>query len=330
MKSINGVKSTFIAYREWIRRWKTWPVRPWIKAAALYRSGRFEEAEPFYRSGLTTHFQHPARISALLDLSHCLFRSRQFDEAEACLRQAVFAAPQEREAYIRLARLQLWLGFATEAAWTMRTALQRVPADPELIAIFITAVVECGGISYLLKEVREHLGSVHIEADIYPRLEVAKARLDILDGDPVDGRTRLAELSARDKAPLDGVIAFASLLLDEGKVAYARHHLHRALTVSPEHPRVLTLLAKSYLTEGAFFEPDYAVQLATTACQVTAWRGIHEMHVLAQAYAFCGERISALLVASRAKDTGRRLLGCYRDAKNLDQLIERLSTGTQA
>lgn len=317
-------------YREWVRRWHALPVRCWINAAEHYRAGRYEEAEVLYRRGLEKHHRHPARVSALLDLSHCLFRLRKLDEAEKILREAVIAAPTERETYIRLARLQLWLGYATEAAWTMRTGLQRISADPELVSVFVTAVVESGGVSYLVREARDYLSNLHAEPEAYPRLEVAKARFELIAGDSETARVQLAHLAALDRGPFDAVVAFAELLLNEGKIAYARHHLHRALIVSPEHPRVLSLLARSYIEDGVFFEPEFCIQLATKACQATSWRGIHEMHVLAQGYALNEDKVSALLIASKAKDTGRRLLGCYREAKNLDSLIQRLSSGTEA
>jgi predicted Zn-dependent protease len=306
------------------------PVHSWIRAADHYRAGRYDVAERLYRKGLAKHLFHPARISALLDLSHCLFRLRRLDEAEAVLRQAVMAAPKERETYVRLARLQLWSGYATEAAWTMRTCLQQVSPDPELVSIFVTAVVETGGVGYMVREAKEQLSSIHADVEAYPRLEVAKARFECITGAVESGRERLAQLAALDKGPFDAVVAFAELLMDEGKIAYARHHLHRALIVSPEHPKVLTLLARSYVELGAFFEPEFAIQLATKACQMTEWKGIHEMHLLARAYACSGDKVSALLVASKAKDTGRRLLGCYREAKSLDELIQQLSVGTHA
>jgi predicted Zn-dependent protease len=330
MISVLRLRSTFRLYREWISRWHALPVPSWIRGAEHYRAGRYEQAEVLYRRGLEFHHFHPARVSALLDLSHCLFRLRKLTEAEATLRQAVFSAPNERETYVRLARLQLWLGYATEAAWTMRSCLQRLPADPELISIFLTAVVESGGVSYLVREARDHLASLHAEPEAYPRLEVAKARFEMIAGDSEAARVQLAHLAALDRGPFDAVVAFAEVLLNEGKVAYARHHLHRALIVSPEHPRVLALLARTYSEAGAFFDPEFSIQLATKACQATAWKGIHEMHVLAQAYALFDDKISALLVASKAKDTGRRLLGSYREAKTLDQLIHRLSAGTHA
>jgi predicted Zn-dependent protease len=306
------------------------PVVSWIQAAHHYRTGRYDDARFLYERGLERHPYHPARVSAMLDLSHCLFRLRRLDEAEAVLRRAVNTSPADREAYVRLARLQLWLGYGTEAAWTMRNCLQRIAGDPELVSILLTAIVESGGVSYLIGEAKDHLASFHAEPEAYPRLEVARARFEMTVGDYQKGREHLSHLASLSRGPFDAVVAFAEVLLMEGKVAYARHHLHRALIVAPEHPRVLAFLARSYLTEGAFFDPEAAMELATKACQATGWRGVHEMHVLARAYALMDDKVSALLVASKAKDTGRRLLGSYRDAKDLDHLIQSLSAGTQA
>jgi hypothetical protein len=54
------------------------------------------------------------------------------------------------------------------------------------------------------------------------------------------------------------------------------------------------------------------------------------MHLLAEAYYHSGDKISALVVASKAKQAGTRLMGTYRDVRMLDELIESLSAGTQA
>ena len=330
MKAVTKFKANCLLYKEWIKRWRTLPVHAWIEAAALYKAGDYEKAATFYRKGLESHPRHPARINTLLDLSHCLFRTRKFEESERFLRQATIVAPKERESYVRLARLQLWLGCAVEAAWTIRQCLQSVPADPELVTLFVTATVESGGVDHLVQEAKDLLADLHCDAEASPRLEVAKARFLMLAGDHGLARDDLAALAAKDRGPFEAVIAFAQVLLEEGKIAYSRHHLHRSLQVSPEHPRVLRMLASTYLEGGAFFEPEYAVQLATRACQATGWRGIHEMHILARAYAISGDKISALLIASKAKDAGQRLLGTYPEVRRLEKLIEDLSSGTQA
>lgn len=331
MKYLQDLKANARLYKDWILSWRSVPVRPWIKAAQAYRAGNFEGAVELYRKGLKSYPFSPARLNAMLDLSHCLFRLRRFDEAEKMLRQASVVAPNEREVYVRLARLQLWLGHSSEAAWTIRTCLQKVPIDPELVTLFITAVVDGGGSAHLVREARELRQSLHYEPEAFPRLEVARLRLELFSPDSEEeAREALSKLATADRGPFDAVIAFAQVLLQEGKLAYGRHHLHRALAVSPEHPKVLRLLAKSYLENGIFFEPEYAVQLATLACQATGWKGVIEMHTLAQAYVANGDKISGLLIASRAKDMGRRLLGAYPEAQKLEQLIEQLSTGTQA
>jgi uncharacterized protein HemY len=330
MRFLTRLQRKLKLYREWIRVWQCLPVRAWLQAAELYKKGKYDEAIVLYKKGLESNPVNPARVGALLDLSHCFHKLRDFGSAEQYLRQVTIAFPAEREAYVRLARLQLWLGYATEAAWTIRSALQKMPADPELVTLFTTAVVEGGGVAYLLNEAKDLLANMHCEREAYPRLEVAKVRFQLLLDDSESARDDLARLAAVDRGPFEAVVAFSQVLMEEGKTAYARHHLHRSLIVSPEHPKVLRLLARSYLEKGPFLEPEYAVQLATKACQVTAWQGIHEMHTLAHAYAMSGDKVSALLVASKAKETGRRLLGSYPESKQLDRLIEQLSSGTQA
>ncbi len=329
MRFLARLQKRLKLYKEWVRVWRTLPVGVWLQAADLYKKGRYEEAAALYKKGLESNQLSPARVGALLDLSHCLHKLRDFAGAEDYLRQTIVSFPVEREGYVRLARLQLWLGYATEAAWTIRTALQKMSADPELVTLFVSAAVESGGVGYLVAEAKDLLAGMHCEREAYPRLEVAKVRLQLLLEESDSARDELARLSALDRGPFEAVLAFSQVLLEEGKTAYARHHLHRSLIVSPEHPKVLRMIARSYLERGPFFEPEFAVQLASKACQVTAWQGIHEMHTLAHAYAMSGDKVSALLVASKAKEVGQRLLGSYPESKQLDTLIEELSAPTE-
>jgi len=304
-------------------------VPSWIRAAEHYQRGDFQSAENLYKQGLISNPNSPAKLNALLDLAHCLFRQRKFEEAENYLRQATVVAPNEREGYIRLARLQLWLGHATEAVWTMRVCIQRVSADPELAALFVTAVVESGGNAATINEARELLSGLHCDHG-FPRLEVARARLALLEEDGLASRDNLSKLASLDRGPFEAVVAFAEVLLKEGKVAYARHHLHRSLIVAPEHPKVLRLLAQSYLTSGIFFEPEYGVQIALKACQATAWRGVHELLTLAQAYIAAGDNAAALLAATRAKNIAARLIGSYPEVARIEQMLQSGASGSQA
>jgi predicted Zn-dependent protease len=330
VKIIAGLRKRLVSYRDWMVRWRSLPVRCWIEAAELYEVGDFAAAIPLYKKGLDEHPHNAAKINALLDLSHCLFREGKYEEAEMYLRQATATAPNLREGYIRLARLQLWLGYASEALWTVRVCIQRTSSDPDLVTLFITAVVESGGTPSTISEAEGLLSQLHYDAGGFPRLEVARARLAVLSQQCDAAREDLSKLASRDKGPFDAVVAFAEVLISEGKLAYARHHLHRALSVAPEHPKVLRLLARSYLHEGVFFEPEYAVQLALKACQVTKWRGIHELYTLAQSYVATGDKVAALLAASKAKEIALRLLGGYPEVERLERLLQGAAADSQA
>lgn len=321
------VVQAFKLVRKWWSTWRTLPVWSWVRAAAAYRAGNFGAAERFYRQGLKDHPLHPAHFCARLDLSYCLFKAGKIDDAEQQLRYVTTNMPTSREAHLRLARLQMWSGKSLEAAWTIRRALRYLEVDAELGAIFLMAVLDNGGPSYLLQEAIEAARRIEGEA---PRLLAALARLDIHQGRAEAGREALGSLASEADAPFEAILLYGEALLDEGKIAHARRQLRRALAAAPDYPRVLSLLASSYLKSGPFYNAEYARQLASNACQVTNWSSPRDMHVLAEAYYHTGDKISALVVASKAKQAGNRLLGSYRDARMLDQLIESLSTGTQA
>lgn len=318
--------------KKWWRRWHTLPVFSWLKAAALYKSGRYQEAIGLYRHGLEKHPGHPAELCARLDLAYCLFRSGRLEEAEDELRRSANFAPESREAQLRLAHFLMYKGRMAEAAWTMRRLLRRMPADAELAATFLMAVVENGGPSYLMNEAsalaEKIIRGASSESRQLHKLAVARARLKLLTGGFEEGKAELGKLACQNPTSVEALLSFAELLLKEGHVSFARQHLRRGLALAPNYPRLLSLFAESYLLGGPFYSPEYAVQLATCACQLCSWSSPRELHVLAEAYFHLGDKMSALLVASKAKEEGQRLLGSYRDAKSLERLIENLSSGT--
>lgn len=320
-------------YRQLRKWWKTWgtiPILDWVKAAALFRKGQFGVAEKLYRRGLKKHPQHVASFCARLDLAYCLFRNGKLVESESELKYVTVHMPEMKEAHLRLARLQLWKGHALDAAWTVRRALRILQADEDLAVLFLSAVIENGGPWYLVDEAEEVARRLAAMTDGSLRLEACLAMLDAQRGKVEQATNTLLELSEDSHTTFECQVFLAKLLLDHGQVADARKYLRQALAMSSEHPQVMSLLARSYLISGPFYNAEFAKQLATTACQRTDWSSPREMHILAEAYYHSGDKISALVIASKAKDEGSRLLGSYRDVKSLDQLIENLSTGTQA
>lgn len=313
---------------KWWSNWRTLPVYAWIRAAVFYRAGDFRTAERLYREGLERHPTHPAHISARLDFAYCLFRNRKLSEAEEQLKSLCLESPYTREAYLRLARLQLWTGLTHEAASTMVKALRVFPIDAELASIFAIAAIDNGGPSDLIDEAEEALYSAPCDDSHSQLAQVARARMHAWRGQHEAGKRELMRLASQPRAIFEAVVALGILLLDEGRCMEARHQLSRALAVTPDHPHVLSLLALTYLRADAeHLNPDYAAQLATAACQHTGWNSSRELYILAESHLRRGDRMAALLSASRAQQVGRRD-SHPRFAQDIDQLIEELASGS--
>lgn len=325
---------TFRLYQNWWKTWGTFPVRSWLKAAQLFKAAQYERAIALYRRGLETHALHPARICARLDLAYCLYRVGRLKEAEEELRIAANLAPQSRDAHLRLAQLQLWTGHGLEAAWTVRRALRSLSADVELATVFFLAAYEGNAPAHLMRDAIVALKSVTVPDDcaerVRHRYEVAQACLLLAEGKKIAGRRELSRLAGQIHTSIEAILAYSQVLLRDGKISFARQQLRRGMLIAPQHPRILSLLAESYLKSGLWYNPDYAVQLAQNACQLSGWTSPREMHVLAESYYHLGDKMAALVTASRAKEAGNKLLGSYHASQSLDRLIEDLSSGTLA
>lgn len=322
----------FEGIRTHVRWWRTWgtlPVGPWVKAASHYRSGEFSGAEKHYLDGISRFPNHPARFSARLDLAYCFFKNAKIDEAKDQLTYVTVHAPEIREAHVRLTKLQLWLGHSCEAAWTIRGALEKIVPDGEMVGLFLLAAVENIGSSYLVQEAIAAVSKLTSQEKQHALVQLGLVKHSILTGGIDRAKAKLPALLTSDSPPVEALTLHAELLLEEEKLLESRYQLRRALVLRPDCPQVLSLLAKTYLVEGEWYNPDFAMQLASKACQGTVWKSPRDLHVLANTYLHLGDKISALLVASKAKEVGASLLGAYRDEKNLDRLIEDLSTGTQ-
>ncbi len=315
---------------KWWKTWGTFPVLEWVHGAALFRSGEYRLAEKFYRKGLKKHPNHLAQSCARLDLAYCLFRQAKLVEAEQELRHVATHSPELREAHVRLARLQLWQGHPLDAAWSIRRALRSVAVDEDLATLFLTAVIENEGPWYLFEESQDACHQVLERMGRSVAIESALAYLRFQRGELDDGLRTLEGLSQSSDASGETFLLLGRALLEKGDIERSRETLRSALSALSDNPRVLTMLAKSYLISGTTYNADYARQLATEACQRSEWLSPAAMHTLAEAFYHSGDRASALIIASKAKEEGNRLLGSYREVRQLDQLIESLATGSLA
>lgn len=317
-------------YLRWWKTWKTLPVRQWVKAAKFYRVGQFKEAETFYLEGLERFDKHPARFSARLDLAFCLFKNKKYDEARDQLERVIIAEPRIKESYLRLARLQLWLGHTVEATWTARRALQILQPDGELLGLFLYAALENHSTQQFITEGLEIYKELPQEDQFNPLLQLALAKREITTNRTIRPWRPIHPMLSGELQSVEAMTYHGELLFKEGDIDQARHQLQRALSYRPDSPQILSLLAKIYLTEGEHHNVSFALQLAQNACQNSGWKNPKALHVLANCYAEQGDKMSALLIASKAKDVSSRLLGTYIEGGSLERLIADLSTGTLA
>lgn len=327
-RSSMNILNFFQLQYKWLKIWGSLPVSSWVRGAYYYKAGNFKKALVCYRSGLSKYPHHEASNCARIDMAYCMFKLGLIKEAKQALEYVIDFVPQSKEASLRLARLQIWLGDYFEAAWIMREVLKASPYEPEIVATMVLATLENGGPTFLLEEALSAMQKLSGKTRSHPKLEVAKAYLEIKKGNYEKGRSILISNVNRKKVPIEGHIYLAELLIKERRIALARRQLKQALATDPRNPRVLSLLAETYLQPGPFFNPEYARQLATSASQNTNWLSQREMHVLAQAYYQLGDKMAALVIASKAKHVGQDRPSAYQASQDLDRFITRLSEGT--
>ncbi|MCI5065847.1 tetratricopeptide repeat protein [bacterium] len=317
--------SSYSAFFGWVRTWRTLPVYSWIRAAEHYRKGQFPEAIRLYRNGLRKHPNHPARHCVTVDLARCLFAEGEMEEAEQCLRRLVAKIPGSRTAHRTLFLFQQRAGQSLDAAWTLRRAFREIAADPEMIGLYLFCVVENGGPQFLLDEAMRLVGRAEQDGEKTPLMEAAVLRHELESkGYANDTLKKLELVSDAHPESVEIALLAGEALLRAGKIASTRRVLRRALPLDSSHPRILSLLAETYLRAGSFYNPTFAEQLATEGCKRTAWRSPREMHVLAEVFFHLQDPLSALVTAERAQEEGNRLLGTYRDSAALRRLIEQL------
>jgi len=312
----------------WWRNWRSLPVTVWVKAAEAYRNGQFMQAEQLYLSGLDKYTNHPARFAARLDLAFCLFKLGKFRDAEEQLQMVVTARPEVKEAYLRLARLQMWTGRPLAAAWTLRRATRRLDPCAELGALFLLAVLDSQAPAFLLEEGKGYQeqfeDGTKFEDKADTLLATARARLVEHEGDHEEAIKRYHAVVSSTNPPVEALIYFARLLIKESHVEHGRGLLRKALHISPSHPQILSTLAHTYLMHPVEYGSEFAVQLSVQACQASGWLSAQDVHLLAQAYALQGQPLDALMMARKAKELGSRLLGTYPQVPAIDTLIQDL------
>jgi tetratricopeptide (TPR) repeat protein len=225
---------------------------------------------------------------------------------------------------MRLARLQLWMGRGADAALTLRRGVQLYRDDIEMNGLLLLCLVEQKSSRYLIHEARSNVRRIREQFPHVQLLKAAEARCAHFLGESDFGKAALQECALSDPALFDSVLAYSELLISEERFNDALIHLRRALQVSAHHPRVLNLLARAYLADTPSFNPEYATQLAISACQNTAWLSVRDLLCLAECYRVSGDKLAALVTAQRAKGLGVDVRIEHQQGELLQRLIAKI------
>lgn len=312
----------------WSNSWGGLPCIYWIKAAEAYSREKFNDAIELYEKGLEKYSNHPARFSAQMDLAYAYFKTGNVEKSVENLKSILRQIPDSKEAYIRLAYIYCWNGADSEAMWLLRNANKKFPDDMRIFYLFLLALSESKAPQYLLEEIQ----AIETLKSSDSLSACNNALVKYLTGFHKEGRNLLTAAACNENALLGVKIVLAKILIHEGKECLARLHLNHALKISPEYPRTLSLLAKTYFMEYQQNQSDeslnFALQLAIKAAQNSFWNSPRELHILAEIYHAFGDKASALLMASKAQDLYSRRSDIYLHDSSLDEFVTSLASGT--
>ena len=306
-------------YANWIRRWHTFPVRDWIRAAMFFESGNFQLAADLYKRGLEKRPNHIAASHARFDYGYCLYRLGRLVEARTSLTETISANNRLRDAYLLLARIHLIFGHNRSALQTLKRCVELMPADISALTSYFHLLVSSGTDGSRMGLMRDELiqTKMRLQLDDFGQEQIdgCLAAYELKYGNRQRGERLLARVLASGRAPYDVILLRGELFLADGRIIQAREQFARAARIAPRDPRPFMFLANTYMTESPFQEIEWGLQNATAACRLSSYENAECLSALVRAYELNGESDVALLFIERMRDlpSTRQL--------NIDQML---------
>lgn len=294
----------------WYKLWKGIPIVDWIRAAELFRAANFKRAAFYYKRGLDRHPNSRASQCAKLDYGYCLYQENQLLEAVEVLQKLLNSGCQLKDAYLLLAKLQLTLGRTKDAASTMQKALSIAPEDIQVALCYAHVMFDANVPALTMKLVKDFVNTfrakISLEDPVHVAVDTALATFECRYGDEEVGERLLSRALASGVAPFEAILLRGERWLEQGRIHQAREQLERAAKSCPADPRPYAKLAESYLLQGDFYEPEYAVQLATVSCKCSNWENHLSLDVLRQGYGELKDHDMVELIEERLRTLAPR------------------------
>lgn len=290
-------------FYDWYLQWRSFPVVDWISAAEHFKAKDFHSASKLYKKGLVRRKGHKASVCARFDYAYCLYRLGKSDEAVSELNIIISSKNSIRDAFILLSSIYLYKGDNASALEVLNRGRENFKGDVKLLCSYAHCLMNSNAkkIEFLdvKKELDEQRRALPLDSDGLNLVDAALARYEMIHGKQEIGDRLLARMLAAGAAPIELIILRGDRLIEKGRIQLGRDQYSRALEKSPQNPKPMLALAKSYLICG-HEEPLKAVQLATAACTLSSWKDVEALKVLAEANRINGDCDGAELFDSRA------------------------------
>ncbi len=251
------------------------PVKSWVWGMELYQQASFRMAEKYLLEGLNNNPYHPASNTIRYYLALTYSNLGEKREALQYLKKIVHNGAATREVYLFSSKLYAQLGKHILSAKILRKALNEFKSDQELILAYAYAVASNPTSERFYEEALRKLKAKQLvtspESGSYFQLEAAMSALECAFGDRAVGEKLLVRSLAAGEAPAEAILLRAEILMNDGRVSQARDLAERVLKHDPFDPRPYAFLTRVYLREDEWSNPEFALQLSSTACSLTNW-----------------------------------------------------------
>jgi Flp pilus assembly protein TadD len=264
------------------------PYRDYRLGLSLIAAGRLAEAEAALRRAIEAK---PQDAEVQLGMAALLQAQGQAAKAEQLLRELVERHPESAQVHRTLAEFLMLDNRPAEAEAQFVAALKLQPPDAKLLRAYAAALSKQGKTDEAIRELEAAL-----------KLEPKQAQANF----------ELAELLSRQGRSREAAARYAQALEADPRLLIALNNLAWLLATD----------ADAQIRNG-----PRAVELAERACQLTDWKAAFLMGTLAAAYAEAGRFPDAVAIAERARDraradkqedvakTNEKLLELYRSGK---------------
>lgn len=291
------------ALRRWIKNWRCRPVWAWLIAARYFSHASYQEAIPYYKSGLSANADHVAARYASLDLAHCYYFTNQKLQCVNTLLPLVRKGVRLPLIYILLAKVLQQLGKAKMARSVIGKARRMFPENLDVAINFYWCHRDELQSKTLLKSALSDVRNASLQAI---RSEKDKARCHaVLIAANVTAEfdfiadTKFSNVMTMGVETVDLLVVLAERLASMGRFALARELAIEAMRTDYLDPRPYVYLANDMLVRQPVVDYEHCIQLAESACKYSDWRNVDALTVLYNAHLSAGNNDLAQLMLSR-------------------------------